>query len=305
MSTTLGTIVDDMKQSLRIAKNNMLSYFLANLGMAVLIGVLFAIIAIPFAVAALTVDPAFWVAFGQQLEAWAMNNPLLVGGIGTLVLIPIAALFLVVVGSVFGMSTEAVETGETKAESAFSYFRHRFLSFAGLGVVLTVIIILPSLVIWGAASIIVGGPITGIPASILSIVTFVWTYITVGLFVLSFPAVAKGKGVQEALKESYRFAIERFDRVYGLITAIIILAVVMFAPMIVWGILNAPMPPMPTTPPIMIDPVLAVIGAWTVVAGFLWLLLLLPMAVIAITKLYIEFTGGQVAQEPEPDIPMV
>lgn len=305
MSTTLGTIVDDMKQSLRIAKSNMLSFFLANLGMAVLIGVLFAILAIPIVILAFTVDPTFWVNLGANMHTWAMNNPWLVGGFGTLILIPIASLFLVVVGSVFGMSTEAVETGKTYAESAFSYFRHKFLSFAGLGVVLTVIIILPSLLIWGVASLALGGTITGIPATVVSIVTSVWTYITVGLFVMSFPAVAKGRGVQEAIKESYRLSIERFDRVFGLITAIILLAVATFAPMIIAGVLYGPLMPMPTPPPVTIDPVLAVIGIWAVTAGLLWLLLLMPMTVIAITKLYTEFTGGKIAEQAEPNIPIV
>ena len=50
MSTTYNTILDDMKTSLRQAYGSALSYFLANLGMVIVVTLLAIAIAIPVAI---------------------------------------------------------------------------------------------------------------------------------------------------------------------------------------------------------------------------------------------------------------
>jgi len=297
--TTFNTIFKDLKTSLRLAKNNLLSYFLADLGMALLLGVIFAAISIPIISLVVLTGPHDWAVMGPIMMEWAQNNPWAIGGVGLVFLIPIASLFLIVVGSIFGMSKEVVETGETKAESAFSWFRHNFLTFAGTGLMLTLVIIVPQVIVGGVISIAMNYQVPLLVSQILSVASFVYTFITVGLCAMVLPAVVNGKGVQEAFKESFNLAIERFDRVFGLLTAIVVFFVLLFSPAMVWGLLVG------FSPAMALNPVSIAIGIYSAIAGILTLLLFLPMMIISFVKVYHELTGGEVFEGAKPDIPMV
>jgi hypothetical protein len=303
MSTSFNTLVDDIKSSFKLARENMLSYFLANLGMLIAVALLLGLVMVPIAVAALLMvgtSPAAWEAIGVGLAAWAESNPWAVGGVAILFIIPFIALFLTVVGSIYGMSKDLVAHGETTAERAFSWFRHKFLTFGGASVILTIIIVIPPMVLWGSVSILNGYTIPAAYSTLLSVSTFVWVFFTVGLCAMVFPAITYGKGVQDAFKESFHLARERFDHVYGLLSAIVVLAVASYGPVILWGLSLAPIGPVPP-----FDAVSIAIMVWTVLATFLWLLVLLPMTIIAFTKVYAEMTGGQVATEKPLPIPFV
>ena len=302
MSTSFNTIVDDIKSSFKLASENILSYFLANLGMLIAVVLLLGLVMVPILVAALLMvgtSPVAWEAIGLGLAAWAESNPWAVGGVAILFLIPFIALFLTVVGSIYGMSKDLIAHGETKAERAFSWFRHKFLTFGGAGVLLTIIIILPPVVVWGSVSILMGYSIPASLIPLLSMSTFVWVFLTTGLCAMVFPAITYGKGVQDAFKESFQLARERFDHVYGLLSAIVILAVASFGPVILWGLTT------PLTGVVAFDAVAIAIMVWTVFVTLLWLLVLLPMAIIAFTKVYAEMTGSQVATQKPLPIPLV
>ncbi|MFX1482206.1 MAG: hypothetical protein ACFFCP_03350 [Promethearchaeota archaeon] len=303
MSTNFNTVYDDMKSSLKLAWKSMLSYFLANLGMIIVVGILFVLLALPvIAVAYLALAPLSEASMAA-LADWAFTNPLMIGGIVILVLIPIVSLFMVVSGSIYGMSYDLVTTGETKAELAFSYFRRKFLSYAGTGAMLTIIVILPPVIAWGLTSYAMGYSISALAAQLLTIFTFVWVFITAGLTSMVFPAVSSGKGVQEAFKESFTLATRYFDRVYGVLTAIVLLLAITFGPMIAWGLTQAAIGTVTT---VTFGPVLAALAIWTVVFVFLWLLLFLPMVRIAWVRVYQELTGGKVAAlNAVSDIPIV
>ncbi|TFH05735.1 MAG: hypothetical protein E4H14_12165, partial [Candidatus Thorarchaeota archaeon] len=99
MSTTFNTILDDMKTSLKQAYGSTLSYFLANLGMIIVVALLAMVIAIPIAIVAFVALSPLTEASFAAMSAWATANPLVIGGIGILVIIPIVSMFLVVSGS--------------------------------------------------------------------------------------------------------------------------------------------------------------------------------------------------------------
>jgi hypothetical protein len=132
-----------------------------------------------------------------------------------------------------------------------------------------------------------------------------WVFITVGFCAMVFPAVINGKGVQEAFKESFNLAINRFDRVFGLLCAVFLLAAIMFSPLLVGGIAMMVSPEITMTLFHPFHPLFAGVMVWTVLSAFLWLLLLLPMTIIAFVKVYTELTGGQVAAPSTPDMPIV
>ena len=293
-----------MRTSLGLAWKSMLSYFLAGLGMILVVGVIFVLIAAPIGVVAYLALAPLSEASMIALRDWALANPLALGALAILVLIPIVSLFMVVTGSIYGMSHDLVTTGETKAESAFSYFRRKFLTYAGASAIMTIIVILPPVIAWGLTSYAYGfTTITSPVFQLLTVITFVWVFITAGLTSMVFPAVSSGKGVQEAVKESYSLATRYFDRVFGLLSGILLLLVITFGPMIVWGITQAPFIPSHL---MTFGPVLAALALWTVVSAFLWIFLFLPMVRIAWVKVYQELTGGQIAtQSVVSDVPIV
>jgi xanthosine utilization system XapX-like protein len=290
-----------MKTSAKLAWKSMLSYFLANLGMLIVMVILAGIIAIPVLVVVWVTLAPFTDATMTALANWATANPLLLGGLGVLVLIPVVSLFMVVSGSIYGMSHELVTKGETKAEHAFSYLRHKFLSFAGTGAVITIIVIVPPVIAWGLTSYAMGYAITAPVTYLLTAFTFVWVYFTAGLTSLVFPAVASGKGVQDAFKESFSLSRQYFDRVYGVLTAIVLLLAATFGPIII-----AALAMVPFVPPVTIALVpFAGVLVYTVVMVFLWLLLFLPMVRISWVKIYQELTGGEIATQSVVDMPIV
>ncbi len=284
-----------MKTSLRQAYGSALSYFLANLGMIIVVTLLAMLIAAPIAIVA-------WVAFAPMSEVtmvamrdWAIANPLFLGGIGVLLVIPFISLFLVVSGSIYGMSYDLVTTGETKAEAAFSYLKRKFLTFMGTGAILTIIILLPPALVWGLTSYAMGYTITAALSTLLTVFTFVWFFITIGLTSMVFPAVVSGKGVQAAFKESFSLATKYFDRIFGVMAAIVLLIAATFGPVIIAGLAMPALvhPVMPMT--FALFPALAGIMLWTVVSVFLWLFLFLPMIRITWVRVYQELTGGTIA----------
>ncbi len=302
MSTTFGTILDDMKTSLKLAWKSMLSYFLANLGMLIVMVILLGVIAIPVLIVAWVVFAPLSQATMTALANWAVANPLLLGGIAILVLIPVVSLFMVVSGSIYGMSHDLVTKGETKAELAFSYFRHRFLSFAGAGAILTIIVLLPPTLAWGLTSYAMGYTITAPVSYLLTGFTFVWLYLTAGLTSMVWPAVASGKGVQESVKESFSLSTRYFDRVFGVLTAIVLLLAATFGPLIITALAMAELIPAIS---LTLIPAMAGIALYTVIMVFLWLLLFLPMVRIAWVKVYQELTGGQIATQSVVNMPIV
>ena len=299
MSTDFGTVFGDLKSSFGLAKHNILSYFLANLGMVLVLIVLLVAIMIPVSIIAMAAYGIMGPGFGPMMVTWAVQNPLVVGGTAILVVIPIISIFLVVVGSIYGMTNDLVTTGETKAENAFSHFRAKFISFISAGAMLTIVIFVPQLVVWGLASNMFAYTVVGLPAQILAAFSFVWTFITLGLTSMVLPAVVSGKGVQEAFHESFRLAAQRFDRVFGLLTSIVVLAAATLAPMMIWGLASGwAMNPFS---PVQIAAV-AIVGVWTLFALVMWVFILYPMVIIAFVRVYHEITDGQVASARQAEI---
>lgn len=308
MSTTYKTIINDMKTSLNLAWGRALSYFLANLGMLIVVAIIGLLIAIPIAAIAYVAFAGFSQATMIALMEWGRDNFLVWGSLVVLVAIPIVSLVMVVSGSIYGMSHDLVTKGDTRAEAAFSYLRRKFLTFIGTGVILTIIVLLPPTVVWGLSSYALNHIITAPVAALLMVFAFVWIFFTAGLTSMVFPAVVSGKGVQAAFKESFSLASRYFDRIFGVLSAIVLLLAATFGPVILLGLMaNSGFVTGATfiTMPMAFIPALAAIGIWTVVSAFLWLLLFLPMVRIAWVRVYQDLTGGTIATQSVVDMPIV
>lgn len=284
-----------------------MSYFLANLGMLIVVAILGLLIAIPVAAIAYLAFAPFYVFSVDALAEWALDNFFVWGSAVVLVGIFIVSLLMVVTGSIYGMSHDLVTKGDTRAEAAFSYLRRKFLTFMSTGAMLAIIVLLPPVVVWGLTSYALDHVITTAVAALLAVFGFVWIFITGGLTSMVFPAVVSGKGVQAAFKESFSLASGYFDRIFGLMSAIVLLLAATFGPVVLLGFVAPALFAPPMIPPMMMAfiPALAAVGIWTVVSVFLWLLLFLPMVRIGWVRVYQELTGGTIAAQSVVDMPIV
>jgi hypothetical protein len=302
MSTTYKTIMNDMKSSLKLAWGKALSYFLANLGMVIVVAILALLIALPIASIVLLALYPFNQATMTALSQWATANSLVLAALVGLIAIPIVSLFMVVSGSIYGMSYDLVAKGDTKAEAAFTYLRHKFLTFFATGTMLTIIVLLPPALAWELTAYAMNLNIGPYVSALLAALTFVWVFFTAGLTSMVFPAVVSGKGVQTAFKESFALARSHFDRIFGVLSAIVLLLAVTFGPIVVLG-LAMPFVSVPIS--IALVPAIAAAALLAVVSVFLWLLLFLPMVRIVWVKVYQELTGGNIATQSVVDMPIV
>jgi len=301
--TTFGTIFDDVKASLKGAWNNVLSYFLANLGMLIVALVLLAVIAIPIIAVLLLAGPAALTAWAEGLVDLAFTNPWAISLGAYLILLPFLAVLFLVIGSIYGMSKEVVETGKTSAESAFSWLRHNFLTFAGVGFIVSLIVIVPQLLVVATAVYLLGPGITPLWASYgMTVFVFAYSFITLGLTSMVFPAVVNGKGIQEAVYESFKLATQRFDRVFGVHTAIVLLALLTISPFLAYAAIAMVVPIGP-----LLFPGGMALGLYAMVIGLFWLLVFLPATFIAYVRVYTDLTGGEVSElsAPAAEVPMV
>ena len=307
MSTTYKTIINDMKTSLKLAWGRALSYFLANLGMLTVVAILGLLIAIPVAAVAYLAFAPFSEATIDALAKWGRDNFFVSGTIVLLVGTFIASLLMVVSGSIYGMSHDLVTKGDTRAETAFSYLRLKFLTFMSTGAMLSIIVLMPPVIVWGLTSYALDHVITTAVAALLAVFAFVWIFITGGLTSMVFPAVVSGKGVQAAFKESFSLASRYFDRIFGLLSAIVLLLAATFGPVVLLAFVAPELVTPPMIPPMMMAfiPAMVAMGIWTVVSVFLWLLLFLPMVRIAWVRVYQELTGGTIATQSVVSMPIV
>jgi hypothetical protein len=302
MSTTYKTISNDIRSSLHLAWGKALSYFLANLGLVIVVAILALLIALPIASVVLLALSPLNQATMTALAHWAVENPLAIGTIGILVMIPIVSLFMVVSGSIYGMSYDLVAKGDTKAETAFSYLRHKFLTFIATGAMMTIIVLLLPVIAWGLTTYAMGYTITAPISALLTAFTFVWIFFAAGLTSMVFPAVVSGKGVQTAFKESFALATQHFDRIFGVLSAIVLLIAATFGPIVLIGLALQTATPWFS---LALLPAIAAIALWTIVSAFLWLLLFLPMVRIVWVKVYQELTGGNIATQSAANMPIV
>ncbi|MHA1770139.1 MAG: hypothetical protein ACTSYL_11420 [Candidatus Thorarchaeota archaeon] len=299
MSVNIKTIVEDMKTSIGLARQNVLSYFLATLGLLVLMGIIIAAVAIPFATLIIGFNAAQWTTFGTNLASMA-SQPLVMTIAAVLILLPLGTLGVMLVGSIFGMSKEIIDANDTHAETAFSTFRHKGLSLGGAGLIMTTVIVLPQVLAFGIVATLIGMPITGLASSILSIFSFLWTFMTLGLLLMVIPGILKNKSVQEAVIDSVNLARTHPDRVFGLLAGLTVLLIISVFPALIVGAM-----PVGGWPLMAISPLRVGLAIWSGLAALAWVVLLFPIVTIAITRVYYIVTEEQIPIHEQESIPIV
>jgi len=141
------TIIEDLKISFKFAGKNVISYLLAIFGVLIVSGILLVL------VAALIFIPLFFVIGGfENLEMYfesfsSIDNIGITNiALGAILFgLPFLAPIFVAFGAMFGMGREIVESEGTSAEGVFVWYKKKFFSLAGGGMILFLVVLGPLL----------------------------------------------------------------------------------------------------------------------------------------------------------------
>ena len=280
-----------------MAKSKVLTFFLAIIGIVVVLGLVFAVITVPIGVVAWLLDPSldFITTWTNTIVVWTL--PLTSGSMAVIlsisflvVILPLGALGIWVLGALFGIAKEYIDTNDTRVEHAFTWLRKKFAPLIVGGILLAIIIVLPALVVGYLISWAYGFGTVPWPVDwIEGILGFVYFFIMIGLFSLTCPAIVDDMGAVDAIKHSLKTVRANMGRVYGFLLLIVAISFIFVGPIALY---STYLVYMGFTPDPMTDVVYAVFTAWTVIGVFLILLFLLPAFIFGLTRIYNSLKGA-------------
>ncbi len=283
----LGAFGDDVKVGFKFAFKNVISFFLAMLG--VLIVTLFVLLFILLGI--LTVIMTFGGGFpgvlraimvvAQAIETFPSPASL---GILAMVLIPLILPVFVAIGALYGMAREIVESEGTSAEGVFTWYERKFASLAGAGVLTFLIVILPLALGYGYLYEVHGGVITGTNETLAIAAGVLWVVLFGGLLSMMFPAVIDGHSVKDAFVKSVGMGTRHAGRVFSLWLFYLGLIVVLFAPLI-WGPIYAPW--------LWIEIVAGSLGSYTVLVALFVSFIVIPAMAISQSRAYLLLSSDE------------
>ena len=243
---SLSTILEDLKISFKFAGKNIISYVLATFGVlivsALLLAVVAALIFIPlfFVIGGFENLVTYFESFSGTLTDIEITN-IAMGSI--MFLVPFLAPLFVAIGSMFGMGREIVESEGTSAEGVFIWYKKKFFSLAGGGMVLFLVVLGPLILSLVIGAVIYGeqfftmafmhGGTFSIGNPVISGLMLIWFVLSTGLLSMLFPSIIDGYSVVESTKRSIQMSIKYFDRVFGVWIAFLILFGAYLLPIVV------------------------------------------------------------------------
>ncbi len=301
-NASLHTLVEDVKISIRFAYKNAISYILAIFGVLIISVILLVFVAI------LIFVPLYFATNGMagMIDFFESFDPtsgfeianIAVGAI--LIVIPLIAPFFVAIGALFGMGREIVESEGTSAEGVFTWYKRKFFSLAGGGIILFAFVLGPLLLTFLAGILLygpsfvnialIGTDLTNTLNPILSGLLLVWIAVSMGLLSMMFPAIIDGYSVLESVKKSVKMSIKYFDRVFGIWMSYLVLLAVLILPMVAIPFVEG-----------VSEPLLIALGIYAIPAFFFLLILYLPAITIGLTRVYMILTADDGYEERPPD----
>ena len=283
----LGTFSGDVKVGFKFAVKNVISLFLAMLG--VLIVTLFVLVFILLGI--ITVIMTFGGGFpgviraimvvAEAVETFPSPASL---GIIAMILIPVLLPVFVAIGALFGMAPEIVESEGTSAEGVFTWYERKFASLAGAGTVVFLIAILPIGLGYVYISEILGWHLVGTDETLAIAAAVGWFVLTGGLLSMMFPAIIDGYSVKGAFVKSVGMGARHAGRVFSLWVFYLALAVGLYAPLI-WGPRYAPW--------LFVEIVAGSLGFYPVIVSLFLLFILIPAMAISQSRAYLLLSSDE------------
>jgi hypothetical protein len=303
-NASFQTLLDDLKISIRFALRNVISYVLAIIGVFLVTIILIAIVA-AFVFVPMVMSSGGLEAFtiwAESFNEWSTAGGVTIATGIFLIALPFVAPFFVATGALFGMAREIVESEGTSAEGVFTWYKKKFFSLAGGGIMLflfilgpVMLVILGSIFLFGeqilnVAFLGIGSTTTMNP--LISGLGVIWFALSTGLMTMLFPAIIDGYSVIDATKRSIRMGIQYFDRVFGAWISYILLILALVSPLFIMAIPFMWETPMPAMVPL---------GIYAVIMFLFLAFVLLPAVSIGLTRVYMILTAEDEDLIPQED----
>jgi amino acid transporter len=219
--SSFGVLKDDLGISFRFASRNIISFVLGMLGVLVVASILVIVLAIIiFVPVVLGLISGFGMEgmiqfFTSFATTWSTPQGALMFGALMLLAMFILGPFFVAFGALFGMAREIVESEGTTAGGVFAWYRKKFFSLAGGGIILFLVVVGPVIlsIIWVPGF--VTGSLAGLTFALLMAALVLWVVVSAGMLSLLFPGIIDGLSALGAAKQSLRLSRRYFDRVFG------------------------------------------------------------------------------------------
>ena len=296
-NANLTVLLEDLKISFKFALKNVISFVLGMFGVllvtALLIGLVAAIV-LPI------------IIFTVGLEGLIQLGSSLIGSFtsldGTaiflfllLIITPIIAPVTVAVGALFGMGREIVESEGTTAEGVFAWYKSKFFSLAGGGMVLFLVAIIPIGIVLAFFQPLVMLPANPLSNGVMLALGIIYYTISIGFLTMVFPAIIDGHSVIDSVKLSIRLTRTYFDRVFSLWIAYIGIAALLIIPLIGVSFFMLPSGEFTTG--------LAGLASYGVFAAIFLVFVFIPAVTIGLSRLYLILTAEEYPQERVVDEP--
>ncbi len=294
----LSTILEDLKISFKFATKNVISYILA------IFGVLIVSILLLIVVAVLVFIPLFFAIGGFENLINYFNTfsgtitdieitSIALGSI--MIILPLLAPLFVAIGAMFGMGREIVESEGTSAEGVFVWYKKKFFSLAGGGMVLFLVVLGPLILALLVGTAIYGGGFlnlallsTGSVSTVNPIIIsllLIWFAISTGFLAMLFPSIIDGYSVFESIKKSIRMSIRYFDRVFGVWMSFLLILGALLLPLFATPFI------IDITGPVF-SPMAGILVIYALPALLILIFLFLPAVTIGLTRVYMILTAA-------------
>ncbi len=284
--TEIGNIptIERIKEGFNIWKKGWLSFILA----IILVGIVFLFLIVPIA---LLIE--YFEEEGEstvlELEAIAIS----------VLLIVILSFIFILIGTMCGLGKELIEIEDTRAENSLHYLKNYGLQFTGIGLIISLVVFGPPLLIGFLFSEVRSNgefQLSTNESIVFGVLVAIYFFLVLTPFTLSIPAaLIDDSGPIESVKTSINLFRKDPKTILLLFGAFCAIFAILFTPVIVFAIIFGDDPTSTEE---------AIIGASGGIAGVVAFIMLFPVMLVALTKLYYDYKFPQKMEFPEEEPPV-
>ncbi len=210
-------ILEDVKHGFKLLGKNLLSYFLAIIGI-----ILLAVTIMLGIIVAVGIYMLWTVGLGETygIVLWMIDVITVTQGMSLVALVvfliaPLLGPLFVALGAIYGLSREVVESSATSASSAFSWYRKRTFSLIGGGMVHFLVTLIPVIGAFLTLSYPLWSPPTDTELALILLLLCAWVLLINGMLSMTFPGIIDGLSAVRAAGRSVKLTCWAPRRVLG------------------------------------------------------------------------------------------
>ncbi|TXT55387.1 MAG: membrane protein of unknown function [Candidatus Thorarchaeota archaeon] len=284
----MTTTTNRIKTSFQVWKDNFLKFVIAEIPMAIVIGIVFSLFSLVVAMGIVIINPSitFVDAFMDYLTSWW---PILTQGDITLLLpsliisiiVPLYAIGVWFVFPIYGLVRSILFESTDFPIKPFDWLKRGKERYLITGIVLSLLSLAPGSITVVILTEIVGRPVVYPLDWIIGFIGLAIFFVMMGLLMMYVPSVVSGKGAIEGLVNSFNLVKSNIKEVFLMWLFYLFMLIVWFIPIVLhvffFGFVT------PGTDPFQ-SFLVAIAGLGAFFDGFV----VLPMMIVGMTHLYDE-----------------